>query len=277
MNRLATAAAAALLIVAGAYAQAPVRWLTDIDAALAAASEDYRLVVIVVNDAEGEASDSVGLRKALADPALNRMLADYVCVRLDANAGGRAAEFLAAYEVFYEPSLLVANFRGDMVTMFPIGDWVGDAGGFPDGLAALIMGQLDFYSYMNRAVFEDYIPTGMVWYLDVDEALAAAKSSGRKLFVYVIMNMCHAVVDMNRDTFSVAAVSDYMNEAFVCLKVDLMDVEAGTPEGDLLGKYGLDSAPTLMFLDANGKRLGQFVGAKSVDEFMAIARRMQAK
>jgi thioredoxin-related protein len=272
MSRKAFFALALAAAAFGAWGQQGITWLDDVDEAFAVAAKTYQLLVIEVSDDRGRREDGVQWRKAQKDKGVLEALKPYLCVRLDADKGGRTAEFLASYHLGGFPSLLFVDCKGGEVNNMPIIDAF-----YGPELAKTVAEQLDFYADQNGAVREDWIDTDVRWLGDIDEALRQAKKLDRKIYVYFVLNYCHAVVDMNRDTFALKRISDYLNENFVCLKMDYFKVQEEGRLKDFFADYDLGAAPTNIFLDKGGRKLAFDVGYLGPKEFKKMADRVLNK
>src|SRR6516162_8704003 len=58
------------------------------------------------------------------------------------------------------------------------------------------------------------------WYPWGEEAFAKAKKEGKLVFLSVGYSSCHWCHVMERESFSNEAIAKYLNEHFVCIKVD---------------------------------------------------------
>lgn len=89
-----------------------------------------------------------------------------------------------------------------------------------------------------------------------DEALAKSKESGKLIFMDAFTTWCGPCKRMSAQTFPMKEVGDFYNANFINVK---MDMEKG--EGLMLaGKYGVDSYPTLLYIDGEGKLVSKAIG-----------------
>ncbi len=106
--------------------------------------------------------------------------------------------------------------------------------------------------------------------LTFDQAAAAAKSEGKLVFVDVMTSWCGPCKMMARDVFPQKKVGDFMNEKFVCLKID---AEKG--EGIQIAKtYKVDAYPTFLLLNPDKSEVARMVGGKQPDGFIAEIERL---
>jgi thioredoxin-related protein len=68
---------------------------------------------------------------------------------------------------------------------------------------------------------------------------------------------------LDRETYTDSRVVD-LAKKFITLKMNT-DTKAGS---DLAKKYGVEAIPTLLFMNASGKRLHEFVGFKPPEDFI---------
>jgi thiol-disulfide isomerase/thioredoxin len=93
--------------------------------------------------------------------------------------------------------------------------------------------------------------------LSFDEAMAASAQENKPIFMDCFTTWCGPCKWMTANIFTDAAVAQYFNENYICLKVDM---EKG--EGlELARTYGIRAYPTLLFLDSEGGLLLAQVGA----------------
>lgn len=95
------------------------------------------------------------------------------------------------------------------------------------------------------------------------QALETAKAEGKLVFIDFMTDWCGPCKQMAREVFPQPKLGSYMNEHFVCIKIN---AEKG--EGvELAKKYTVSAYPTFVVIDADQKELGRTVGGRSADEF----------
>lgn len=98
---------------------------------------------------------------------------------------------------------------------------------------------------------------------------AAAKASGKLIFVDAYATWCGPCKWMAKEVFTEDAVGKVFNEQFINAKFDM---EEG--EGKMLASaYKVDAYPTLLFIDGNGNLVHKAVGALEADELLDEAKK----
>ena len=96
------------------------------------------------------------------------------------------------------------------------------------------------------------------------EALAAAKAEGRPVFIDFYTDWCGPCKAMSRNIFPLQQVGDFMNEAFVCIKLNAEKEGAEQAE-----QYQVNAYPTMIIVDGDGQEIYRKVGASTnADEFV---------
>lgn len=102
-------------------------------------------------------------------------------------------------------------------------------------------------------------------HITFDEAIEAAKSEGKLVFIDFYTEWCGPCKRMAKDVFPTRKVGDYMNANFVSIKID---AEKG--EGPALAdKYEVKAFPTFIVLGTDRNVTGSFAGYKEANEFIA--------
>lgn len=114
------------------------------------------------------------------------------------------------------------------------------------------------------------VRTSIAWFEgSFDEALAAAKASGRLVFVDFWSLASPWTQKLHARTFTDAAVGKAM-EAFVCVSVD-----AASESGRALAKaHGVSAIPTLLFLESDGSPRDVLLGYVAPAPFAEQAKRI---
>lgn len=101
-------------------------------------------------------------------------------------------------------------------------------------------------------------------HLTYGQALAAAKAEKKLVFVDFYTVWCGPCKAMLRDVFPQKAVGDYLNERFVCIKLD------AEKEGkELADRLKVNAYPTFIGFDVTGKEVMRKVGGGDAKSFLA--------
>lgn len=99
--------------------------------------------------------------------------------------------------------------------------------------------------------------------LTYDEAIMAAKAEKKLVFMDFYTSWCGPCKMMMREVFPQQKVGDFLNERFVCIKLD------AEKEGrDLAKHYKVKAYPTFVGVDADGKEVMRRVGMALADDFI---------
>lgn len=100
--------------------------------------------------------------------------------------------------------------------------------------------------------------------ISFSEAMDAARQEKKLVFIDFYTDWCGPCKKMARETFPQKKVGDFMNEKFVCLKLN------AEKEGkDLAARFSVKAYPTFIVLDANEKVQAELKGAMDGDAFIA--------
>lgn len=92
--------------------------------------------------------------------------------------------------------------------------------------------------------------------ISYQEALEASKAEGKPVFIDFHTSWCGPCKMMARDIFPLKAVGEYMNSAFINIKLDAE--KEGKEQAKL---YKIEAYPTMIIVDAEGKEIFRKVGA----------------
>lgn len=102
-------------------------------------------------------------------------------------------------------------------------------------------------------------------HLTFQEALTTAEAEGKLVFVDFYTDWCGPCKAMARKIFPQPEVGDFMNETFVCIKLDAE--KEGKPQAE---QYDITAYPTMIIMDGKGKEIYRKVGgASDAAEFVA--------
>ncbi|MEG0797086.1 MAG: thioredoxin family protein, partial [Odoribacter sp.] len=100
--------------------------------------------------------------------------------------------------------------------------------------------------------------------ISCQEAFDKAKQNNKLLFVDCYTSWCGPCKMLAKEVFTNNEVADYFNGHFVSLKVDCEKGEG--PE--LRKRFGVESYPTLLFIDGEGKVVNKILGASKQPHFL---------
>lgn len=105
-----------------------------------------------------------------------------------------------------------------------------------------------------------------------EEAIAASKAEEKPIFVDAFATWCGPCKRMARDVFPNEKVGAFFNRHFINMKLDM---ERG--QGlEFRKEYPVSAFPTLFFIDGNGEVVHKTKGAKGVDQFLELGRKVMS-
>lgn len=105
--------------------------------------------------------------------------------------------------------------------------------------------------------------------LTLEKALDKAAEEGKYVFLDCYTSWCGPCKMMEGQVFSQKVAGEFCNEHFVNIKIDMEKGEGP----DVAKRYGVNSFPTMLILNADGSVRGRLVGSRSVRDFMMVVRR----
>jgi thioredoxin 1 len=101
----------------------------------------------------------------------------------------------------------------------------------------------------------------------LNEAKAKAKAENKLIFFDAYASWCGPCKAMKKNVFPDPLVGKVFNEKYVSVAYD-MEVGEGLA---ISSSYPVQGYPTLMFLDADGKIVGSFLGGRDASSLIALA------
>jgi thiol:disulfide interchange protein DsbD len=108
----------------------------------------------------------------------------------------------------------------------------------------------------------------ITWLTDEQAAFAEAQRTGKGVIVDFHGTWCTSCVDMDEQAWSEPEVARVVEDGFVPLRIDVTEGDAVSES--LQARYGADSLPTLVVVDATGKEHGRLVGAARPSEIIGL-------
>lgn len=135
-----------------------------------------------------------------------------------------------------------------------------------------------FHALLALACLVTPVRAGGIAWRGWNEGLAAAAGSGKPVIVDVYTDWCGWCKRMDRDTYSRADVSDYVNRHFVMVRLNAESPARLNYAGrvyngrTLAGGFQVTGYPTLILLRPNGDFMVNVPGYLPPDKFMKLAR-----
>jgi thiol:disulfide interchange protein DsbD len=110
---------------------------------------------------------------------------------------------------------------------------------------------------------------------DLDNRLAAAKTTGKPVLLDFYADWCTDCLRMEKATFADARVREQLRNRFVLLQTDVTD--PNDPEGKAIkSRFGVYGPPAMLFFATNGEEARELrtYGFRSVDDFLVLLRKL---
>jgi len=99
------------------------------------------------------------------------------------------------------------------------------------------------------------------WLTDYAKALAQAKTQNRPVLIdFTGSTWCPACIMMERNVFSLETFKSYAAQKLVLLKIDFPQGTPSAQQVQLANKYKVDGFPTMIILNPDGTKAGEFSG-----------------
>lgn len=137
--------------------------------------------------------------------------------------------------------------------------------------AIAIIAVVAFYAFNNpKADFKNDKAEGIQFHRgNWSEALQLAKKENKLIFLDIYATWCGPCKKLKANTFSNKEVGKFYNAKFINFALN-------GEEGDgavLMQKFGLRSFPSLLFIDGNGKVVGQTSGYHNSNQFIEMGQK----
>ena len=103
------------------------------------------------------------------------------------------------------------------------------------------------------------------WQDDFDKAVTAAKKGDKLVVVDVYTDWCRWCKLLDRDVYADPKVGEKLAKSFVAVKIN---PEKSSRAAQLARQFGTTGYPHIVFVNGDGKKIGEIVGYVSADEFL---------
>ncbi len=103
------------------------------------------------------------------------------------------------------------------------------------------------------------------WQDNYSAGLAKAKKEKKLVMVDLSAPWCLPCKQLDKDTFSNRDVAARLSNDFITVKLDF---EKTLNDAELSKQFATDMIPYIVFLDADGKKLSEFVGFLAPEDFL---------
>jgi thioredoxin-related protein len=105
----------------------------------------------------------------------------------------------------------------------------------------------------------------VTWLSDYDKAVAAAKKDSKLVLVDVYTDWCGWCKKLDKDVYADPKVSDKLTKGFVAVKIN---PEKSSRAEELARQFGTKGYPHIVFVNGDGKKIGEIGGYVPADEFL---------
>jgi thiol:disulfide interchange protein len=110
----------------------------------------------------------------------------------------------------------------------------------------------------------------IVWFFDLDSAIAAAKKENKPLMIDFMADWCAPCKEMERSTFSNSTVI-LKAKAFIPVRIDIDKRRQVAEKYNALARaYGGVGIPNMLFLSSNGIKIKHIVGFHTARQLLPI-------
>jgi thiol:disulfide interchange protein len=103
------------------------------------------------------------------------------------------------------------------------------------------------------------------WQNSYAAALARAKKEKKLVMVDIYATWCLPCKQLEKETFANKDVEARLSNQVISVKLDLEKI---LDNAELAKQFARDTIPYVVFLDSDGKKLSEFVGFLTADEFL---------
>jgi len=109
------------------------------------------------------------------------------------------------------------------------------------------------------------------WLYNMDDALSRAQSENKPIMIDFYADWCSPCRRLDKETYSDDALSAFLNENFVCLKINV------DKNRTLALNYKIESIPAIVFVSPDGTEIGRWVSFTPPAKFYQDAQAMLNK
>ncbi len=101
-----------------------------------------------------------------------------------------------------------------------------------------------------------------------NDLLRKSRVYGKPIFIDFFIKSCRPCKMMDREVYTQKSVSRYLNENFLCYKIDGEDFDGM----GIAQRYNVKGYPTMIYIDSDGKELSRLEGYADADRLTSSAR-----
>jgi thiol:disulfide interchange protein DsbD len=121
---------------------------------------------------------------------------------------------------------------------------------------------LAVFAVINLGNITENDPNNLTWYKDVDYAVKEAQMNNKSVMIDFYSPSCEGCGKLDEVTYKDPKVNQKLKENYILVKINL------DKSPDLASKYQIISAPTILFLNANGEEIKRINGYLGPEEFI---------
>jgi thiol:disulfide interchange protein len=114
----------------------------------------------------------------------------------------------------------------------------------------------------------------LTWHNDLTKSLGAAGRNNKLVLIDFYTDWCGWCKKLDRDTYTDPNVISFLNDDFVCVKLDAEDGGQGQAAAK---KYAVRGFPAIIVLEPSGKLVGAFYGYKNAQDFPAAVKELTGR
>jgi len=112
----------------------------------------------------------------------------------------------------------------------------------------------------------EFSVNGVSWNSELSKGLESARRSNKYVLADVYTDWCGWCKQLDKTTFADPAMTKYLNEKFVCVKLNAEDKSEGQQAAE---KNGVTGYPCALVYNSSGKLIGRISGYMKAKEYQA--------